>query len=306
MDAPFRAHLASGDMRRAGEWLVQRHASEVLGLCAAMVRDRHAAEDLTQDVFGRAFASLAEFRGEASARTWLLAIARNRCLDHLRRARRDPWAGTAPDDIEPDVHADDAPLPPERLLYRDDVEAALEALAEGDRALVVLRFRHGLEYPELAVAFGLREGTVRMRISRALARMREALLERDFDGMAAPMAGGSLDEEATPVPAPRTSAPRQRTGAGAPAPREEGAAPPRFSPAPARPAAAPLPSGMSAPRPPAPAGPPPPMGAPPPARRAEAPRPFTWADQIAAALRQTASSATTTIQNRLLDLASRL
>ncbi|HTM22746.1 MAG TPA: sigma-70 family RNA polymerase sigma factor, partial [Kofleriaceae bacterium] len=56
------------------------------------------------------------------------------------------------------------------------VEAALAALAEGDRALIVLRFRHGLDYAELAAAFGLREGTVRMRLSRALRRMRDALI----------------------------------------------------------------------------------------------------------------------------------
>ena len=48
-----------------------------------MVRDSRLAEDLSQDVFARAFAALDGFRGEASPRTWLLKIARNRCLDHL-------------------------------------------------------------------------------------------------------------------------------------------------------------------------------------------------------------------------------
>jgi RNA polymerase sigma-70 factor (ECF subfamily) len=304
IDAPFRAHLAAGELRRAGEWLVQRHAGEVLGLCAAMVRDRSAAEDLTQDVFGRAFAGLGEFRGEASARTWLLAIARNRCLDHLRRARRDPWAGARPDEIEPDDHADDAPLPTDRLLRRDEIEAALEALVEGDRALVVLRFRHGLEYPELAAAFGLREGTVRMRISRALSRMRAALLAREADGMAAREDSlGAIDDEVTPVapprgaaaPAPRRAPPPGRSAPPAMGPPAMPAAPPSRRPSdlpPARPSTSPYP-------PPARPGAPMPM---PPAYQAQATRaPATWAEQVAAALRE-GTSAASSIHGRLMDL----
>lgn len=221
----FHAWVAGGDLRRAGAWLVYRFSDEVFGLCAAMVRDRSAAEDLAQDVFGRAFAHLGSFRGEASARTWILAIARNRCIDHLRALRRDPWHGADPDS-EPDAQPVEAPLPADLLADRAAVEEALAELAEGERALVVLRFRHGLEYAELAAAFGLREGAVRMRLSRALARMRQQLL-------------------ATSAPAPAatrarvTSAPPASSRPGA---AEEGAAP-RPPPAPsARRASAPLPS----------------------------------------------------------------
>jgi RNA polymerase sigma-70 factor (ECF subfamily) len=171
----FLGWVASGDLRRAGAWLVYRFSDEVFGLCAAMVHDRSAAEDLAQDVFGRAFAHLGTFRGEASARTWILAIARNRCIDHLRALRRDPWHGVDPDS-EPDAQPVEVPLPADLLADRAAVEHALAELAEGERALVVLRFRHGLEYAELAAAFGLREGAVRMRLSRALARMRQQLL----------------------------------------------------------------------------------------------------------------------------------
>ena len=90
--------IARGDRRRAASLLVQHHAPAVFALCRAMVRDAQLAEDLSQDAFARAFGALDGFRGEASPRTWLLAIARNRCLDHLDRTRRTPAA----DDIEPD------------------------------------------------------------------------------------------------------------------------------------------------------------------------------------------------------------
>lgn len=170
------AYLQAGDLRGAGTWLVERHAHEVVGLCRAMVHDAHLAEDLAQEVFGRAFTGLSGFRGEASPRTWLLTIARNRCIDHLRAAQRDPWRG-APADTgdDPDLHPDDRPLAHDLIARRAEVASALRQLTEGERALVVLRFRHGLEYGELALVFGLKEGTVRMRMSRALSRMRRAL-----------------------------------------------------------------------------------------------------------------------------------
>jgi len=223
----LRAWIQAGQRRRAGEWLVRTYAGEVLGLCAAMVRDRAAAEDLTQEVFGAAFTGLDQFRGDASVRTWLLAIARNRCIDHLRARRRDPWAGIG-DDLEPDDQPDDTPLPGDLLGRRAEVEAALAALGEGERALVVLRFRHGLDHAELAAAFGLREGTVRMRISRALRRMREALeaprgeLERalavaeDRMAPAATPLGAAAPPPAPggPPPAPAAAAPRRRAAAG--------------------------------------------------------------------------------------------
>ncbi len=187
------AHLiARGDRKRAASLLVRDHAPAVFALCRAMVRDPRLAEDLSQDAFARAFGALDGFRGEASPRTWLLKIARNRCLDHLDRARRAPWAGGI--DPEPDDHAADEPPPYDLLSRREDAERAMAALGESERALVVLHFGHGVGYPELADSFGLRAGTVRMRISRALARMRAALAyEAELDlERAAPTAAAGL------------------------------------------------------------------------------------------------------------------
>jgi len=249
--APSRelaALLAGGEVRRAGEWLVARYARDVIGLCRSMVRERALAEDLAQDVFAQAFSSLRGYRGEAAPRTWLLSIARNRCVDQMRRAAREPW--DEPDDgNEPDMFADEAPLPAELLMQRSDVHAALDELAESERALVVLRFRHGLEYPELASVFGLKEGTVRMRLSRALGKMRERLERRE---------AAELAEEATPTgraaPLPesrsRAAIPLGRPAFGTSAP----SAPPVAAPAPP-PAAAmppPAPRVVAAPAPPAP------------------------------------------------------
>ena len=215
-ESQLRSYLEAGELRRAGSWLVERHADEVLGLCRAMTHDASAAEDLAQEAFGRAFSSLRGFRGEASSRTWLLTIARNCCVDHLRARRRDPWAG-API-VEPDQQPDESSLPSDILGRRAEVETALAQLAEGDRALVVLRFRHELEYDELASVFGLREGAVRMRLSRAIARMRSALettervsilelLEQERRGPARREPAGAAPRAAMPAPPPAPAAP---------------------------------------------------------------------------------------------------
>jgi RNA polymerase sigma-70 factor (ECF subfamily) len=216
----FTSWVEAGQHRRAAEWLVRRYADEVMGLCTAMVRDRVAAEDLVQDVFSRAFMGLAGFRAEASSRTWLLKIARNRCIDHLRAKNREPWGVGDPElGFDADAFPDDEPMPPDLLDRREDVEAALDSLVEGDRALIVLRFRNGLDYSELAMAFGLKPGTVRMRVSRALARMRGALEQRAqaqpalqqraalAEELAASAPGAPPAESAAPA-APRLSAAR--------------------------------------------------------------------------------------------------
>jgi RNA polymerase sigma-70 factor (ECF subfamily) len=221
-DGVFREHLRAGQLQRAAAWLVEQHAHEVLALCRALVRDAAAAEDLAQEAFGRAFAGLPQFRGDASARTWLLAIARHGCIDHLRARRRHPWGGAGDaDPADPDDVADDAPLPPDLLDSRAAVAAALDELAEGERALVVLRFAHGFEYSELAATFGLREGTVRMRLSRALARMRDRLAPPLAEAAAATPASFAAPLPGAPRPAP-------------PVPPAPAAPVPRAAPAPAR------------------------------------------------------------------------
>ncbi len=223
-ETPFRDALAAGDRRQAAAWLVQTFAGDVHGLCRALVRDHATAEDLTQDTFHKALAGLSEFRGESSARTWLLAIARHRCVDHLRRqGRRPDPVGT---DVEPTEPVDDAPLTSDLLSDRTALTRALASLDESSRALVVLRFHHGLGYPELADAYGLKQGAVRMRISRALAAMRAVLTP-------APAAAGAALERAY----------QQGTPTAVPPPARRGR-----TPAPGAPAAPPVPRAPAAPQ----------------------------------------------------------
>jgi RNA polymerase sigma-70 factor (ECF subfamily) len=216
--------IRDGELRRAAAWLVASYGSDVMATCRAMVRDAAAAEDVAQEAFSDALRALGGFRGESSARTWLLSIARNRCIDYLRARKRDPWArsggsGAAGGDDagDPDAHPDQAALGADWLADRSVLLRALDTLAEGERALVTLRFRNGLEYDQLATAFGLREGTVRMRVSRALAKMREAIAAAE-----APQAA-RVASAVAPAPAPPAAGaaaappPAASRGFGAPA-----------------------------------------------------------------------------------------
>jgi RNA polymerase sigma-70 factor (ECF subfamily) len=240
LDAELCSHLDRGDQRGAGTWLVQRHAHQVLALCRAMVRDLETAEDLTQEVFERAFAGLPGFRREASSRTWLLTIARNLCIDHLRAQNREPSTGGRLEGSEPDEQADESPLPSELVARRRGLKTALDELAEVDRALVVLRYRHGLEHAELAAVFGLREGAVRMRLSRALARMRAALERAPEEPEVAerravrqPLAeeAARLRASRAPVGRPALSAPAPRPSTPEPSPGPRRTPPPAAQPA---------------------------------------------------------------------------
>ena len=232
----LQARLNARDMKGAATFLVQHYADDVYGLCRAMMRDDALAEDLSQDVFGKALAALASFRGDASPRTWILRIARNACIDSLRSQQRAPWADA--EDVDPEEEASDAIAVDDLLARHDDVQRGLSSLDERERALVMLRFGHELSYAELGSTFGLGEGAVRMRVSRAVAKMRKAIDmppilqdslsvggDLSYGSPAAPLPpplevsapvplsleeAGDYDEEASLPPLPAQSAPAPR------------------------------------------------------------------------------------------------
>lgn len=302
--AEFQRELDAGNLRVAGSWLVTHCADDVLGLCTALVRDRILAEDLAQDTFGKAFTSLSSYRGDASPRTWLLTIARNRCLDYLRRRRHTGLISSDPD--AGDTTASDAPLPADLLGDRDEVSEALDALDETQRALIILRFRHGLSFDELSEVFGIKAGTARMRVSRALSRIRESLQQSRARAMpvAAPPRAGSRGAGG----GARPSSKRRRHGTppslppAAPPPAAASIPPPRSgAPSPGRPLAG---------APPAPPGSPTDGGASPPSppsaphRAAAAPGSADRA--FASALGEVLPTVSRALRHRLAELLSRL
>jgi RNA polymerase sigma-70 factor (ECF subfamily) len=168
MDELTRAAQAArrGD-RRALERLVTAAYPDVRRLCAALV-DEAAADDLAQDTFVRATRALRSFRGQSTARTWILAIARRVCMDALRaryrRARRDVRLATVDT-------AQTAPDPAAGLELQD----LLRHLSPERRAAFVLTQLLTLSYEDAAQVCACPTGTIRSRVARARADLVEML-----------------------------------------------------------------------------------------------------------------------------------
>jgi RNA polymerase sigma-70 factor (ECF subfamily) len=155
---PILAGCRRGD-RVAQRELYDRFHRTVYRL-AARLAGVHEAADLTQEVFLRVFATLHQFRGEATFSTWLYRVALNECLRHLRR--RPP---------RPDVLAQEPACPaagPERVVEQADLlEQALAGLEAPLRSIFLLREVEDLSYHEIADVLGIAPGTVASQLSRA-------------------------------------------------------------------------------------------------------------------------------------------
>jgi RNA polymerase sigma-70 factor (ECF subfamily) len=157
--------------------LVHEHQSLVFSLCLRQLGQRQAAEDATQEAFIAAWRNLPSLRGPF--RPWLLRIALNACTDEQRRRgrRRASSLDTALEEGMPEP-PDVDPTPESAALtneLHDRLEALLGRLPEDQRLAIILCDVEGLEYTEIAVALGTNLGTVKSRIARGRARLRELL-----------------------------------------------------------------------------------------------------------------------------------
>lgn len=170
-DAELIARWKSGDQRAASE-LVERHAS-ALARFAASCGARDDIDELVQDTFVRAFASIDGFRGESSFRTWLFTIEKRLLMDRRRAERRRP-AGVeiAEDDAATDYDALDEMVADEAQLR---VRAAIDRLTATQREVFMLRVNEGLSYKEIAVAVGTTEGAARVHYHNAMRAVKEFL-----------------------------------------------------------------------------------------------------------------------------------
>jgi RNA polymerase sigma-70 factor, ECF subfamily len=153
----------AGDARALGA-LVETAYEPVWRFCAVLVGDQ-SADDVSQETFCRVVRALPNFRGESSALTWLLAIARHVCLDELRarsrRRRCDAAMGSGQDGAVADASADVT------------VVDLIRRLDEDRRAAFVLTQLLGLSYDQAARVCACSPGTIRSRVARARAELVE-------------------------------------------------------------------------------------------------------------------------------------
>ncbi len=164
------ARARAGDPTAERE-LYDAHVERVYRLAYRLAGDEERARDITQDTFIRAFERLDGFRGEARLSTWLHAIAVSMALNHLRRVRRLRREVGLEEGV--DVAAVEGTAADPDL--RERMAAAIDALPEGYRTVFVMHDVEGWTHEEIGGALGVAPGTSKAQLSRARARLRDAL-----------------------------------------------------------------------------------------------------------------------------------
>lgn len=186
VDVPPRARdhevlerLDAGDRRGAEVRLFELFCEPVLAYCARMLRDRQRGEDVCQQVFLEACRDLDRFKRQSSLRTWVIGIARHRCLDSAKARRA--WDQRI-DVIEPaacDATASGGSTAVESIDHGRRLSAlglCLQQLSPEVRATVLLRYQDDeMSYDELATVLDAKPGTLSRRVTRALPVLLECL-----------------------------------------------------------------------------------------------------------------------------------
>lgn len=180
----------AGDLHAFNQ-LVERYQAQVYNLCRRMLGDPDLAADAAQETFLNAYEHIGRFRG-GTLKTWLLRIAANACYDVMRQRKRRP--STSLDELIDDAD-DPKDFPgngelPEQVAVRHELRQlllrALKTLPPEQRMVVILSDIQGLSYDEIAEVTRAELGTVKSRLSRARAKLRDyldhhrELLPRDY------------------------------------------------------------------------------------------------------------------------------
>ena len=179
MDELLLRRAQSGDPE-AFERLMEPLEQLVWRVCWHYTGNREAAEDCGQEAMIRIWRNLANYRGECALESWVYRIAANCCMDWLRKKKRD-WSVSMEPMVEQGFDpADDSPGTEEQVVAKDERQRLREAIAllpEDQREALILTQLEKVPYEEAARALGVSEGTVKSRVNRAKARLREILSE---------------------------------------------------------------------------------------------------------------------------------
>lgn len=161
--------------------IVDEHKQTVFHIAFDMTGNRHDAEDISQEVFLKAYRSLGNFRGDAKMSTWLYRITVNACYDH--RSKKT-WTTMKPAELTGESehpplfheHSSDNPeSSAEGKVIQRHIDSALKKLTPRERSVFVMRHYSDLSLKEIAEVLKISEGTVKSMLFRALKRLQQEL-----------------------------------------------------------------------------------------------------------------------------------
>lgn len=179
-DEQLMAALAEGE-ESALEGLMDRFQNDIFRFCLHYLRDVERARDLTQETFIRVYTASSRFDESRKFKPWLLCIARNLCLNELKRRKTVPMESfeeyaSAPRADAVHVLRADTPRPDEHAISDERLQLlsqVLETLSEEAREIVTLRFFQRMSAKEIGEIVGSTEGAVRTKLHRILAGLRQ-------------------------------------------------------------------------------------------------------------------------------------
>lgn len=181
-EAAILEALEAGDAATAFERLRIAYARRGYGLARRLVRDAALAEDVMQEALLQVFQGLGALRQRGSLHAWVMTVIAHRALDQLRkRSRRHGHEVELAEPLDPpggDGASPGGGAPPEMMMAVEEVHAlelGLRSLSPKVRAVVLLRFGHDCTFDEIGALLGEQSDTVRVRVMRALPRLRARL-----------------------------------------------------------------------------------------------------------------------------------
>jgi RNA polymerase sigma-70 factor (ECF subfamily) len=163
--------------------LVRRYMEKAFHIAFDFTRNSETAKDLSQDAFLRAFSNIRQFDGRSSFYTWFYRIVVNLCLDHARRKGRVVWESldSLNETSGEQPHLADTSFQPEQEAIAGEAkrraDKTLETMPKKQRTAFLLRNHQGLSIADIAKVMKTTEGTVRVYLHRAVAALRQSLVE---------------------------------------------------------------------------------------------------------------------------------
>ncbi len=183
-DAVLVKRAISGD-EKAFKNLIKRYKNPVAQIVYKLVRDRSQLEDLTQEVFIKAFQHLSDFDYEHQFASWLFKITNNHCIDYIRKKRLRVYSideQVKTEDGEMGYEIPDSTYEPDLNMLREQksklIRQAIDSLPKKYRQVILLRHQEELSYEEIADETGLPVNTIKVQLFRAREMMYKFLKDR--------------------------------------------------------------------------------------------------------------------------------